>query len=60
MEDKITVREEVKEPIEQNVKNGSQSGVVGLAILAIIGNLLEMQFWTILQNYRLRNSRNRA
>lgn len=60
MEDKITVREEVKEPIEQNVKNDSQSGVVGLAILAIIGNLLEMQFWTILQNYRLRNSRNRA
>lgn len=43
MEDKITVREEVKKPIEQNVKNGSQSGV-GLTILAIISNLLEMQF----------------
>lgn len=43
MEDKITVREEVKEPIEWNVKNGSHSGVVGLAILVIIGNMLEMQ-----------------
>lgn len=45
MEDKVTGGEKVKEPREQNVENGPQSGFLGLRAWAMPGNSLEMQIF---------------